>query len=338
AGSCGSGRTVALAGMALMVIGRLSDRGETFIQEDCLLDMAGPGARYSPFATNVNLAVHLKFAADLPETREIEVVRDVGVRFARSLAGLVQHAEPQEVRTISGGVSAIARPSGQRSRVAYVCSLISEGPLHDTLLYGKTTADLTPRWIGLAELADGALISSDVHYSNQRTPTIFYQRNPIVQALLDRPEVTFAGVILTLRYGSDGEKRRGARAVAELALGAGISGLVTHPAVGGNAHVDALEIVAESEGAGIRTALVLQEMAGARGHDFGLVHILPEADALISTGNRDELVDLAMLDQVIGPTTLRHGESAQGGSTVPLRSYLCSTTQVGAHRLTTSVG
>jgi glycine reductase len=284
------------------------------------------------------LAVQVKFAADLPESREIEVVRQAGICIARFLAGLVKHAQPQAVRAISGGVPAIARPSGPLPRVAYVCSLISEGPLHDTLLYGKTTADLSPQWIGLAELADGALVSSDVHYSNQRTPTIFYQRNPIVQALLERPELVFAGVILTLRYGSDAEKRRGARAVASLASAAGISGLVTHPAVGGNAHVDALEIVAEAEGAGIRTALVLQEMAGARGHDFGLVHIVPEADALVSTGNRDELVELATLDQVIGPPTLRDGEPAQGGATVPLRSYLCSTTQVGAHRLTTSVG
>ena len=83
-----------------------------------------------------------------------------------------------------------------------------------------------------------------------------------------------------------------------------MSGLVTHPAVGGNAHVDALEIVAESEGAGIRIALVLQEMAGAQGHDFGLVHVLPEANALVSSGNRDELIELPRLERIVGPPNL----------------------------------
>jgi glycine reductase len=299
--------------------------------------MAGAGVQYSPFATGINLAIQVGFTPDLAEREEFEVIREVGVRAARFLAGLVQNHAPDHVEFINGHLPA-SPDSSEPARVAYVCSLISEGPLHDTLLYGRTTVDLDPRWIGLNELIDGALVSSDVHYSNQRTPTYFYQRNPIVEAVLERPELELAGVMLTLRYGSDSDKRRGARAVADLARAAGVSGLVTHPAVGGNAHVDALEIVAESEGAGIRTALVLQEMAGAQGHDFGLVHVLPEANALVSTGNRDELIELPRLERIVGPPNLRNGESARGGASVPLRSYLCSTAQVGAHRLTTSIG
>ena len=77
-----------------------------------------------------------------------------------------------------------------------------------------------------------------------------------------------------------------ARGCLALAAQAGVKGLISHPAVGGNAHVDAVDIVAEAEAAGIRAVLVLQEMAGPSGRDFGLVHVQPEADALVSTGNR----------------------------------------------------
>ena len=180
------------------------------------MDMAGTGVQYSPLATGINLAIQVGFIPDLAEREEFEVIREVGVPAPLPCR---PGAEPPAGQSefIDEQLPASPGPS-EPARVAYVCSLISEGPLHDTLLYGRTTVDLNPRWIGFNELIDGALVSSDVHYSNQRTPTYFYQRNPIVEAVLERPELELAGVMLTLRYGSDSDKRRGARAVADLAL------------------------------------------------------------------------------------------------------------------------
>ncbi len=217
-----------------------------------------------------------------------------------------------------------------------MCSLISEGPLHDTMLYGQSTEGLQPRWITVPELVDGALVSSDFHFSCQRTPTVLYQRNPVVEAIRKRPELALDGVILTLRYGSHSEKRQAAARIVEMLVARKIEGVVTHPAVGGNAHIDALNIIKECEKAGVVTALMLQEMAGDDGSDPGLVDSVPEADLMISSGNRDQLVDLPEVEHTLGPDRLTDGTPTKGPLRLSLRPYLCSTTQVGAHRMTTS--
>ena len=113
-----------------------------------------------------------------------------------------------------------------------------------------------------------------------------------------------------------------------------VDGVVTHPAVGGNAHIDALNIVQECEKAGIVTALILQEMAGDNGGDPGLVDSVPEADLMVSSGNRDQLVDLPEVIRTLGPDRLRDGIPTKGPLRLSLRRYLCSTSQVGAHRMT----
>ena len=141
---------------------------------------------------------------------------------------------------------------------------------------------------------------------------------------------------LYLRYGSDSEKRQAAVRIAEMLVERNIDLIVTHPAVGGNAHIDALDIVEECEKAGISTALILQEMAGDDGTDFGLVDSVPEADLIVSSGNRDKIVELPRVASTLGPDRLRDGTPTVGPLRVSLRSYLCSTGQVGGHIMTAS--
>ncbi len=56
----------------------------------------------------------------------------------------------------------------------------------------------------------------------------------------------------------------------------------------------------ELERRGIKTVIIAEEFGGADGGDFGLVHTVPEADAIVSTGNRDALVSLPAMERVIG--------------------------------------
>ena len=328
-----SGRTHAIRGVTVMPVGRLPGEGETFVQEDCLLDMADPGARYSPFSRDVQFVVEFADPPSGGSVREAVAVRRLAaIRVARFLARRAVQARPDDTERFPS-----RHPDRDRSetvRVAYVCSLISEGPLHDTMLYGGSTEHLRPRWITVPELVDGALVSSDFHFSCQRTPTVLYQRNPVVKAITERPGLALDGVVLTLRFGSHSEKRRAATRIVEMLRERGVQAVVTHPAVGGNAHIDALDIVRECERAGIHTALMLQEMAGDDGADPGLVDSVPEADLMVSSGNRDQLVDMPGVTRVIGPDRLKDGRPAKGSLRLSLRPYLCSTNQVGAHTLT----
>lgn len=339
--STGAGRTHALHGVTVMPVGRLLDGTETFVQEDCLIDMAGPGTRYSPFSRRPQLVVEFADVPDPSEGGSVALRRLAAIRIAQFLAARAVGGEPESIKFFGrrDPDHDDAEPGdGNRDpiRAAYVCSLISEGPLHDTLLYGESTGSLKPRWITVPELVDGALVSSDFHFSCQRTPTVLYQRNPVVEAIRKMPGLVLDGVILTLRYGSHSEKRQAATRIVEMLVERKIEGVVTHPAVGGNAHIDALNIVEECEKAGIATALILQEMAGDDGGDPGLVDSVPKADLMVSSGNRDQLVDLPEVTQTLGPDRLRDGTPTKGPLRSSLRRYLCSTTQVGAHRMTTS--
>ena len=340
--SIGVGRTHAVRGVTVMPVGRLPDGRETFVQEDSLIDMAGPGARYSPFSTVPHLVVEFADVLDGNDGDYVAVRRLAAIRIARFLAARAVGAESRDVEVFARHDpdhdlhdETDRGDNGRDSiRVAYVCSLISEGLLHDTMLYGQSTECLQPRWITVPELVDGALVSSDFHFSCQRTPTVLYQRNPVVEAIRNRPELVLDGVILTLRYGSHSEKRQAAARIVEMLVERKVDGVVTHPAVGGNAHIDALNIVQECEKAGIVTALILQEMAGDNGGDPGLVDSVPEADLMVSSGNRDQLVDLPEVIRTLGPDRLRDGTPTKGPLRLSLRRYLCSTSQVGAHRMT----
>lgn len=333
--SCGSGTTISLRGVTVTTVGQVPPMSETFVQEDCLVDMAGTSADFSPFSRLVNIVVNAKLTPTAPEEVYIGEMRDVGIRVSRYLASLavgqqaassVVYQEPPKHQLKSTG------------RVVYVCSLISEGMFHDTLLYGATTENLLPRWLPVTHMVDGALVSSDLHYPNQRTPTYLYQSNPVVEAVRTNPSTELAGVILTLRYGSHEAKKEAARKIVNMAREAGADSVIVHPAVGGNAHVDAVNIAEEAERAGLSAVLILQEMAGARGNDLGLVHSVPEANALVSTGNRDEVITLQPLERVVGPHVLNDGSRLDQEIEISLRSFLCSTSQVGAHRMTAVAG
>ena len=204
--SIGVGRTHAVRGVTVMPVGRLPDGRETFVQEDSLIDMAGPGARYSPFSSGPHLVVEFADVLDGNDGDYVAVRRLAAIRIARFLAARAVGAESRDVEVFARHDpdhdihDETDRGDNDRDsiRVAYVCSLISEGPLHDTMLYGQSTECLQPRWITVPELVDGALVSSDFHFSCQRTPTVLYQRNPVVEAIRNRPELVLDGVILTM--------------------------------------------------------------------------------------------------------------------------------------------
>jgi glycine reductase len=334
--SCGTGETFALRGVAVTVVGAVPPMEETFVQEDCLIDMNGISAAYSPFSRLPHVVITCRLDPSTPESSRMEEFRKAGVLVSRYLASLAAGHAPS--RSIPLGDEQTSKSPGSSGRVVYVCSLISEGPLHDTLLYGETLEDLNPTWLSVSQMIDGALVSSDLHYPNQRTPTYLYQRNPVTESIRTRGGLELLGVILTLRYGSHAAKQEAARQIASMALEAGADSLIVHPAVGGNAHVDAVNIVEEGEKLGLRSVLMLQEMAGARGADTGLVHFVPEADALISTGNRDQMVTLAPKSKLLGLPAMKSGEPLDEECQISLRSFLCSTSQVGAHSLTTVAG
>ena len=146
----------------------------------------------------------------------------------------------------------------------------------------------------------------------------------MVRGLLARHgrDLDFAGVIVgrALAPHPD-EKRRIACHAATLAGMLDLDGIVISQDSAGNATVDLMSACQELERRGVKTVLITEEIAGADGGSLSLVHYVPEATAIVSTGNRDELVSVEAMDHFILGTRTRGGRSprlaaSRAGATV----------------------
>ncbi len=98
---------------------------------------------------------------------------------------------------------------------------------------------------------------------------------------------------------------------------------------GGNSHTDTMLTCRACERAGIRTAVVVAEMADPDATNPGLTDWVPEADCIVSTGNAEELVPEWRPERVLGGETLLDGRSAVAAGPVPVRNYLGAANQMG---------
>src|SRR5207248_8409339 len=118
----------------------------------------------------------------------------------------------------------------------------------------------------------------------------------------------FAGVVLIRGYEQTAEdKERSARTAARLALHLGADGAVVTTDGGGNSHTDTMLTCRACEEAGIRTAVIVAEMADPESTNPGLTDWVAEADCIVSAGNAEELVAEWTPERVLGGERLLDG-------------------------------
>jgi glycine reductase len=178
-----------------------------------------------------------------------------------------------------------------------------------------------------------------------RTPTWVYQNHPVVGELFRRHgrDLVFAGVVITKCLSSAFfDKQRSASYAAKLARLLGADGVVITGGCGGHGIADLMLNCREAERQGLHTALTCFEMAGDRGNEFGFVTFVPEADAVVSTGNMDEIVEFPEMDRVIGGQEIVDignyegdgGSPAVGPFKAALRRLYAASSMGGAGRMT----
>lgn len=325
-----------LEGAAVLTLGRFLPEGDYLRDQfECIVEMAGPAAAWSPFGSTCNVVLALSFEAGAGNEVRARAATLAGLRAARHLAGSVAGCPPARRDTFFTPVD----PAADLPAVGFVCPLINEGRLHDCRLYGADPAASLPTLLPAGELAAGALVAGDYHYAGQRTPTYLFQSNPVLRALAARHgrDLRLAGVVLTRRFDSHAAKRRGAAMCANLLRLCGAAGAVVAAAAGGNAHIDAMFTVQACRRLGLAAVPILLEMAGPAGDDPGVVDFVPEADMIVSTGNREQMVALVPPERVLGDDGAWLPPGAEGSPAgacrVPLRHFLASTNQMGAGRL-----
>lgn len=322
----GSGRTLVVDGVAVLPTCDFAKSHDLALLPErpdgaSIIDMAGPGASYSPWAATANVVLSFEADPDAGLTRADLAIRRVTMEVARDLAatmsGTPDHIErfPEECDT------------GSLPKVVAIVHVGAQGPLLDTFLYGKSLRDAEPTIVTPAELADGALTNGHYDWAALRNPTFSYQGGRLLARLRrdHGTEIAFVGVIVTRAYATTlEEKRANSQAVARSAVSLGARCAVITTFQSGNSQTDTMLAIEACEERGIRTTGIISET------DDGLTDHLPAADCLVSVGNEDDSVSGWAPDRIVGGDP----EPRPGGVRTPVLAYLGAMSQLGDGRLT----
>lgn len=322
--------------------------GEPTYWREAVFDMSGAAARYSPFSQLINVVVSCEPARELiesggrpvnlfegtPEAVEYnKAVRLAGLKAAKHLAAASLGQEPDR-RTVYD----LAPPLDNGLPAVVYLYQLAIPYLHGEIAPGAGAiggAAHLPTPIHPNELLDGALVCGWNAIACMRELTYTVQNHAVVEDLYARhgKDLDFRGVVLFTNGDTRASKERLANHAANLAVMMGAEGALINYAGGGHPAVDAMMICRNLERRGVPTTMLSMEMASNPG-ESGFVHFVPEADALVSTGNYEETVSFSPVDRVIGGGSFIRLEGDPAGAfEAPLAVVLASTHQFGSTRI-----
>jgi sarcosine reductase len=340
-----SGGIVSLCGMVVTTVGSIVG-----FQEG-LIDMSGPGARYSLFSGKHHLVLDISVKEGLERHEHEKTVRLAGFRasdyIARSALGGPLSSASREtlVNPADPGFHRSEIPAGRKGtpRIAYLYMLQSQGLLHDTYYCGVDVKKMLPRSIVPTEVLFGAIVSGNCVSACDKNTTYHHQNNPIILELLRRhgKDWDFAGCVITNENVTLGDKQRSSTLAAELIASLSPDGVIVSKEGFGNPDADLMMNCSKIEAHGIKTVLLTDEFAGQAGASQSLVDTHPKADAIVSTGNANEVIVLPPMEKVIGDdrviTDLAGGSNKcrlpDGSVAIELQALIGSTNQLGFEKM-----
>lgn len=293
----GSGRTHVLKGTAVVTTGKIVGFQEGII------DMAGPGAEFTPFSKTFNVVIKVEPISGLSQHEHENVVRLAGFKAAAYLGEAGRNITPDNEEVID--VSSFAEASAKYPtlpKVAYVYMLQTQGLLHDTYVYGVDAKRILPTVISATEVMDGAVVSGNCVSACDKNTTYVHQNNPVIAELFRRhgQDYNFVATIITNENVTLADKERSSNYTAKLAEMIGIDAAIITEEGFGNPDADLVMNCRKLEQKGIKTVLVTDEYAGRDGCSQSLADITPEANAVVTAGNANETIILPKMDTVIG--------------------------------------
>ncbi len=298
----GDGRTHRLSGMALVTAAEYEGtiRAGTTVQRSAILDMWGPGAEASRFASLINLVLSLRLAKGLFESEAHAAIQQAECIVAKRLAEATVGAKPERVEALD---LTITKPGLPRVVLVQGCLTSSHSPHPGVSYYGLPIRDSLATFVHPNELADGAVTKNTTRGVGY-LPTVWdWQNHPLVRGLYREHsrQLNFLGVVLErIRFETHHGKQVIATNTARLVDALQATGALVAWIGSGNAFVDVMLTVRECESLGIKTALVTYEYGGRDGIDSPLLFYTSEADAVVSTGSRDRQLKLPEADRVMG--------------------------------------
>jgi len=302
------------------------------IQEG-IMDMRGEGSSYVFFSKLINIVIRLELLTAEIEKKDVaaDLVRmnTQAAEYTASLAADDQNGTSMLLETDSGTVSEL-------SNIGYAYYIQAQGPLRNVYIQGKDCTKMKPRMVSPTKILDGAIVSGNYIIACQKNPTYFHQENPVIRSLFARHKkvLNFAGVIVSTESSGLNEKRENAQGIAEIAKEKGMDGIVITQEGGGHADVDLMLACEACESAGIKVVLMANEIAGPEGNLPPLVSLSPKADAIITTGNNDEIIHFPETASSLGGTSMGTRRASEEFDS-PLSILYTATNQLGVSRMTT---
>ena len=297
----GEGKTFVLEGAAVVTCGKIINFQEGII------DMSGEGANYTPFSKTMNMVLVVERKEGLENHAYEEACRMAGFKAALYLAKKAYESgakadsiETYEMPSLSERLS----EHPQLPRVAYLYMLQTQGLLHDSYVYGIDVKNIIPTLISPTEIMDGAVVSGNCVSACDKNSTYTHQNNPVINKLYEHhgKDLNFVGVIITNENVTLADKRRSSSYAVKLATMIGVDGLIISEEGFGNPDADLIMNCTKAEKVGIKTVLITDEYAGRDGASQSLADAAPEADAVVTAGNANEIVVLPKMDKIIGFT------------------------------------
>ena len=325
----GAGQTVVLRGAAVVILdpaGRAS--GQNWV-----LDLVGPAAELSRYATTHNLVIVPRTAPDLDRLGQLGALRTAVLRAAVYLARAAREAAP--ARRERYALEAVA--DGSLPRVAYVYQVHShQYPTQpgEPVLYGDNVRHLLPTALHPNEVLDGAVVRN---YRAIGMETYSIQNHPVILDLHRRHghELNFAGVVVTVAHNTLAERERAVTMAANLAAYTlRADGVVLTKAGGGAPHVDMAQVAHRLEGVGVRTALLAWELSSpGTADEGGALFNYSDLDAIVNYGSTGFPYALPAVERlVVGREELR--SALVGPLEVDVLSICGAMDQLGGGHLT----
>ena len=293
----GSGRTNVLKGSAVVTTGKIVGFQEGII------DMCGEGAKYTPFSQLNNLVVVCEPIDGLAKHAHEKAVRFAGLKAADYIGKLAKDVEPDEVKVYATcSVKEGIEKYPELPRVAYVLMLQSQGLMHDTYVYGVDMKQSLPTILSPTELMDGAILSGNCVSACDKNTTYHHLNNPVIADLFEQHGKTlnFVGVIITNENVYLADKMRSSDWTSKLCEFLGVDGAIVSQEGFGNPDTDLIMNCKKIEAKGVKTVIITDEYAGRDGASQSLADADASANAVVTGGNANMVINLPAMDKVIG--------------------------------------
>jgi glycine reductase complex component B subunit alpha and beta len=334
--TAGFGTTHVLQGAAVTVL-KEGAGGDSRGATGYILEMSGAPAEASHYAALRHLIVMPQTTMELPDYARQKAYRLAGLRTAVYLARAAIGETPATIQAFEA-VGPVVEEREGLPRVAYVGQIFSRQrkPARDEqILYGIDTDGMLPVPLHPDEWLDGALLPS-YHTSLGGAETYFYQNHPVITELYRQHHahaLSFVGTVATIASADNYDRERNCRFAANLvryALKADAAVLTKFG--GGVPHTDLSETARLLEKMGIKTAVMVTDLARDRRVESALLFNFPEVDAIVCIGGNSTAWKVRRVERVIA-VTLAIAETLSGPLEIDSLNVVGVANQQGASRL-----